>query len=124
MLPLVLRKIPYCLTELPSYCNENTTQLPLITDILYIAILSLFCTTQICFLLFQMKAVAELTHAFKTAPSVSIYNNNSTFKLARSFAFKMVFTVKVSLLSVLHCLHVYDNLTVIADEKEFWFKSY
>jgi len=36
----------------------------------------------------------------------------------------MVFTVKVSLLSVLHCLHVYDNLTVIADEKEFWFKSY
>lgn len=71
-----------------------------------------------------MKAVAELTHAFKTAPSVSIYNNNSTFKLAQSFAFKMVFTVKASLLSVLRCLHVYDNLTVIAAEKEFWFKSY
>lgn len=35
----------------------------------------------------------------------------------------MVFTVKASLLSVLHCLHVYDNLTVIAAEKEFRFKS-
>lgn len=92
------------------------TQLPLITDILYIALLSLLCTIQVSFLLIKTKPIAELTWSSKTAPSVSNYNNNNIFKFDWSFAFKMAFTVKASLLSVPHCLRVYDNLTVIAAE--------